>query len=534
MNVLGIAGRHRHAAAALAVDGAIAAAASEETYVRVPGVGYDQTGGFPSRAVEAVLMRAGLTMADVNRLAIVDEAAADSTGGLGPAVDDVPAAWRATVAALPVCAIDPVDADARLSAAVTQADDVLVFTVDPPAVAAYGRTDGELRLRGRAGGVDRLVCTARSLARALGSSGANPFLALDRLSGRGECEFVREMEDVLRWDPHGVIVDQERLARLTHDLVGAAPTDNDLWLMNIKAQQRRSALAASFMDRLATVVHDATRSLCGERRVCLGGALFASTRLNTRLVGLLGDGVTFAPIPESAGRAIGAVAGARGADGLAGLGLGATFTESEIKATLENCRLDYEYEPDWRRLLARVSRMLSRGMVVGWFHGPTVFGPRSLGTRSVLCDPSTVYARENVNEYLKRRPLDEPLPVSFVPGRADQCLATPVRSPFMLLDAVVKTPWRDRVRAALDHRHELRLHTIAAEQAPELVDLLDVHFERAGVPGLINTTLSGPGEPIAGSPRDAVRTVYSSAIDALVIGRFLLMKDYWLLRSDAN
>ena len=47
MNVLGIAGRHRHAAAALAVDGAIAAAASEETYVRVPGVGYDQTGGFP-------------------------------------------------------------------------------------------------------------------------------------------------------------------------------------------------------------------------------------------------------------------------------------------------------------------------------------------------------------------------------------------------------------------------------------------------------------------------------------------------------
>ena len=533
MNVLGIAGRHCHAAVALAVDGTIAAAASEETYVRVPGVGYEQTGGFPSRAVEAVLTRAGLTIADVNRLAIVDEAAADSTGDDGAALDDVPAAWRATIAALPVGKIDPVDADARLSAAVTQADDVLVFTLDPPAVAAYGRTDGELRLRGRAGGVDRLACAARSLARALGASGANPFLALDRLSGRGECEFMREMEDALGWGPHGVIVDQERLARVTHDLVGAAPTDDDLWLMNIKAQQRRSALAASFMDRLAAVVRDATRRLCGER-VCLGGALFASTRLNTSLVRLLGDGVTFAPIPESAGRAIGAVAGARGADSLAGLGLGATFTESEIKATLENCRLDYVYEPDWRRLLARVSRMLSRGMVVGWFHGPTVFGPRSLGTRSVLCDPSTVYARENVNEYLKRRPIDEPLPVSFAPGRADQCLATPVRSPFMLLDAVVRTPWRDRVRAALDHRHELRLHTITADQAPELVDLLDVHFERAGVPGLINTTLSGPGEPIAGSPRDAVRTVYSSAIDALVIGRFLLMKDYWLLRSDAN
>jgi carbamoyltransferase len=178
--------------------------------------------------------------------------------------------------------------------------------------------------------------------------------------------------------------------------------------------------------------------------------------------------------------------------------------------------------------------MLSRGMVIGWFQGPMVFGPRSLGTRSVLCDPSMRYARENVNEYLKRRPLDEPLPVSFVPQCADECLSTPVRSPFMLLDAAVKSRWRDKVRAALDHRHELRIHTIMAEQAPELMELLQTHFDRSGVPGLINTTLSGPGEPIACTPRDAVRTVYSSAIDALVIGRFLLMKDYWLLRSDAS
>ena len=54
------------------------------------------------------------------------------------------------------------------------------------------------------------------------------------------------------------------------------------------------------------------------------------------------------------------------------------------------------------------------------------------------------------------------------------------------------------------------------------------------VPALIETNLCGPGEPIACTPRDAVRTVYSSAIDALVIGRFVLMKDYWLLRSDVG
>jgi predicted NodU family carbamoyl transferase len=534
MKVIGIAGRHRHGAAALAVDGAIVAAASEETYVRVPGVGYGQTGGFPSRAVEACLTRAGLTIADVDRLAVVTEPAEDPSTDEAPSFDDFPRGWRTAIAALPVCPIDPVDADARLSAAASGADDVLVFTADPPAVAAYRRTDGELRLRARAGGVDRLVCAARSLARTLGVPGANPFLALDRLSARGESEFAAEMEQVISWAHAGLSVDQERLSALTHDLLGDIQQDEEHWLMNIKAQQRRAALATSFVDRLATVVHDAARSFDVGDRVCLGGSLFASTGLNTRLMQLLGDGATLAPVPESAGRAVGAVADVSRADGLSSLGLGATFTESEIKATLENCRLDYVYEPDWRRLLARVSRMLSRGMVIGWFHGPTVFGPRSFGTRSVLCDPSMVYARENVNEYLKRRPLDEPLPVSFVADRADECLTTPIRSPFMLLDAEVKNPWRDRVRAALNHQHALRVHTVSADQAPELVDLLDVHFERAGVPGLINTTLSGPGEPIAGSPRDAVRTVYSSAIDALVIGRFLLMKDYWLLRSDAS
>ena len=57
-------------------------------------------------------------------------------------------------------------------------------------------------------------------------------------------------------------------------------------------------------------------------------------------------------------------------------------------------------------------------------------------------------------------------------------------------------------------------------------------IDRPACPRLIETNLAGPGEPVACTPRDAVRTVYSSAIDALVIGRFLLMKDYWLLRSE--
>jgi predicted NodU family carbamoyl transferase len=139
-----------------------------------------------------------------------------------------------------------------------------------------------------------------------------------------------------------------------------------------------------------------------------------------------------------------------------------------------------------------------------------------------------------MNEYLRQAPLDEPLPVVMAPSMVDACLAQPVAAPLSVEDAVVRPEWRDRLQAALDWRQSVRLHPLTPAHAPELCALLEYHHARTGVPGLIETNLSGPGEPVACTPRDAVRTVYSSAIDALVIGRFVLMKDHWLLRSHGD
>jgi carbamoyltransferase len=213
------------------------------------------------------------------------------------------------------------------------------------------------------------------------------------------------------------------------------------------------------------------------------------------------------------------------------LALGPSFSEEDIKRTLDNCRLDYVYEPDWPRLVARVSGMLAQGKVVAWFQGPMAFGPRALGTRSILADPSSRYARQNVNEYLRGLPTDEPLPVAFGPGLAQKCVD--LHSAGGVRDAVVRPDWRQPLQAALDWRGGVRIHDDSPAPASRLSDLLEAHYASTGVPGLIEVPLAGLGEPIACTPRDAIRAVYSSAIDALVIGRFLLMKDYWLLRTGA-
>jgi carbamoyltransferase len=110
----------------------------------------------------------------------------------------------------------------------------------------------------------------------------------------------------------------------------------------------------------------------------------------------------------------------------------------------------------------------------------------------------------------------------------------PLSGRVAVMDAAVASEWRDRLAGALDWRHFVRVHAVNPVQAFELCELLECHYRRTQVPALIETNLCGPGEPLACTPRDAVRTVYSSAIDVLVIGRFVLMKDHWLLRSDVG
>jgi carbamoyltransferase len=532
MKVLGISGRYRDAAAALAVDGRVIAAASEDCFTRVPGIGYTLTGGFPAAAVDACLNSAGLEAGDLDELSIVTEGVARE--------DDRVAAGQA-FSGVPVRPIDAVRADAVQAAAASDAaTTVLVCGTDPGSMAFFAKDGADLTPSGPVAGGDRLLLAARAIARTLGVSGANPYQALDRLSIGGEPEFEMELASVMSWkNGTGVDFDESRLSAWLGTVSSQQPGDlSETESLNVRLQAARRAIAASFTCRLAHVVHDAARSVSSGAdldRVAFGGAMFANLRLSTELRRLAGDGLALAAVPELPGRALGAALSTSSGlgDRLPGLALGPSFSDNDIKRTLDNCRLDYVYEPDWARLFSRVSKMLAQGKVVGWFQGAMGFGPRAMGTRSILCDPSSRYARQNMNEYLRQVPLDEPLPVMFAPSVAESCLGRPVPSP-LVIDAPVGGEWRDRLVSALDWRHNVRVHVVSPPQARELCDLLECHLARTGVPALIETNLCGPGEPMACTPRDAVRTVYSSAIDALILGRFVLMKDYWLLRNNAD
>jgi carbamoyltransferase len=542
MTVLGISGRRRQAAAALAIDGRVVAAASEDSFTRVPGIGYAQTGGFPAGAVEACLRGAGLEAADVAELTVVEDSLGPEAlgrlraDGASASLAEALAAASLGPDAFRVRGIAPLQADAIHAAASTRADAVLVCSSDPPGVAAFVRRDDRLHLLRAVDGGDGLAKAAGRVAATLGLGAGDPFQAIDRLSLGGEPEFDDELAPAIRWQRGGFAVDDEQVCAAIGRVAGSTGASlADAASLNVRTQSTRRALAASFTVRLAEVIAAAAGEIQDETRagvLAFGGDLFANLRVTAEIQ----RAAPVAAVPEAAGRALGAALSpfTRSLDRLDGLALGPAYSDDEIKRTLDNCRLDYVYEPDWPRLLLRTSRTLAQGKVVGWFQGAMGFGPRALGTRSILCDPSSRYARHNVNEYLRQVPLDEPLPVLFAPSAVGECLDTPLPAGPAVADAAVRSAWWDRLGAALDWRRHVRVHAPGPSHAAEVIALVECHRRETGVPALIETNLAGPGEPAACTPRDAVRTVYSSAVDALVIGRFILMKDHWLLRTHAG
>jgi carbamoyltransferase len=519
VKVLGICGRDRDAAAALSVDGRVVSAAIEESFARVPGIGYAQTGGFPSQAVEACLGAAGLEARAIDEVVVVD----DTSVVLWPL-------------SAPARVIDAAEADAR-HAAMTHpdADAVVVCGTNPPVLAVFTKNGAGWGEREDVAGAAGLFEAAERLASGLGLPGADPLAELDRLGLGVAPEFVSDFATLLGLNDGAstISADPRLMLDAIHRIAGDhGPALKDAGSLNARVQHIRRALAASFtatLARIVAAVSDRAAGRNGSRQVGAGGGAFGNARFNSELQGIVGRSLSFAAVPEPSGRALGALGSAiSGSE--APLAIGPAFSEEAIKRTLDNCRLDYVYEPDWPRLLGRVSRMLAQGKVVGWFQGPMAFGPRPLGTRSILADPSNRYARQNVNEYLRDMPLDDPLPLVVAPSMADACLASDLPA-YGTRNVEVRTEWRAKLASALDGWHAARVHAPAVHFEPRFQDLLERHYAATGTPGLIEISLAGTGEPIACTPRDAVRTMYSSAIDALVIGRFLLMKDYWLLRS---
>lgn len=280
---------------------------------------------------------------------------------------------------------------------------------------------------------------------------------------------------------------------------------------------------------LATWLHETT----GSENMCMAGGVALNCVMNARLrdEGPF-DHIWVQPAAGDAGTALGAALwiDAQARDATAENGrrpyrmdhvfLGPGYDDDEIEAFLQWSKLPY------RRLdnvAEEAADLLAQNKIIGWFQGRLEFGPRALGARSILASPIDPDMQEKLNDIKDREDFRPVAPV-VVEEAAGEWFVDAAVSPYMLFVYDVAPDKADRIPAVRHVDGTARIQTINREQHARYYDLLKAFEARTGVPVLVNTSLNTRGEPIVCSPRDVVECFWSSPLDALVMGSFLLEK----------
>ena len=277
---------------------------------------------------------------------------------------------------------------------------------------------------------------------------------------------------------------------------------------------------------LATWLREAT----GEDDLCLAGGVALNCVMNARL---RDHGpfrrVWVQPAAGDAGTALGAAlwidaqerpGSARRHYRMNHAYLGPAYGDDEIEQFLRWSKLSYRRLDD---VAGETAALLAEDRIIGWFQGRMEFGPRALGARSILASPIHADMKDRLNEIKDREDFRPVAPV-VLEEVADQWFADAGVSPFMLFVNDVLPDKAERIPAVRHVDGTARIQTINRDQHPLYYDLVRAFEARTGVPLLVNTSFNTRGEPIVCSPRDAIECFWTSPLDALVIGSFLLEK----------
>jgi len=200
--------------------------------------------------------------------------------------------------------------------------------------------------------------------------------------------------------------------------------------------------------------------------------------------------------------------------------LGPGYSDQEIEGFLKWSKLEYQKVEHPAEAGAD---LLAQNKVIGWFQGRLEYGPRALGARSILASPIQAEMQERLNEIKDREDFRPVAPV-VLEEEASNWFVDAGRSPFMLFVYDVQPEKASQIPAVRHVDGTARIQTIKRDQNPVYYDLLEAFYRRTGVPVLVNTSFNTRGEPIVNTPRDAIECFWTSPLDALIIGSYLLAK----------
>jgi len=202
--------------------------------------------------------------------------------------------------------------------------------------------------------------------------------------------------------------------------------------------------------------------------------------------------------------------------------LGPEFSDGEIKVALDAAGVRYD-RLDQEALVEETSKEIVRGQVIGWFQGRMEWGPRALGNRSILVHPGLPDMKSTLNERIKRREWYRPFAPVVLAERQGDIFEQTHPSPFMLHVYKIKPEWREKLCAVNHVDNTGRLQTVSHRENPLYYDLIKKFDEMTGIPVLLNTSFN-ENEPIVCTPVEAIDCFLRTRMDVLVVGSYLCRK----------
>lgn len=328
--------------------------------------------------------------------------------------------------------------------------------------------------------------------------------------------------------------------------------------------QREIDLAASIQavtEEIVLRMAKYAKEVSGLNKLCLAGGVALNCVANGNLLrSKIFDQIWIQPASGDAGGALGAALFThfqlmdkkrvpKSTDSMKGSFLGPRFTNEEIKHFLTDSEIPHHFYENEDELLEIVSQQLDEGKIIGWFQGRMEFGPRALGSRSIIGDARNSEMQTKMNLSIKFRESFRPFAPSVLEEEVSRYFALDSPSPYMLLVAPVAQNIRkelskdeseemkdpDLLKRVKIERSELpaithvdysaRVQSISEERNGRYYRLVKKFNESTHSPVLVNTSFNIRGEPIVCTPQDAYRCFVSTDMNLLVLENFILFKE---------
>lgn len=204
---------------------------------------------------------------------------------------------------------------------------------------------------------------------------------------------------------------------------------------------------------------------------------------------------------------------------------GKKYDKNEIISAINEVpNLNVQEFESFPTLCFEVSELLSENKTVGWFQDGSEIGPRALGNRSILANPTCKWISSYINSEIKLREWYRPFAPAVIYEHQKNIFDTKFLSPYMLVTAKVFEEWKDKIPAVVHIDGTSRFQSVTENSNFKFYSLLTSFYMLTGIPLLLNTSFNGPDEPIVETPSNAINTFLKRNLDYLVLENFLISK----------